>query len=245
MKPFALITGASRGIGRSVAAALASDGCNLILTASGDEAGLADTARLCRKIRNDIRIVMRLCDVGDSRAVSGLYDSLNALGIPGADILVNNAGIGRFELVQDMTDEVWRRIIDVNLSGVFYMCRGALPYMLHNHNGCIINISSYWGISGAAMESAYSASKGGVNAFTLSLASELAFSGIRVNALACEYIDTGMNAGFTDEEIEQVLLTMPSRRVISPDEVGQMVGKLAGSDITGRILSMEEGLALI
>ncbi len=246
MKTYAIITGASRGIGRSIALALAADGYNLILLSSKDLAGLKETAAMAQRPGFDIRTY--LVDVSKPGDVNDFW-ALEELKSIWSDVrvLVNNAGIDVFNLVQDITDAEWDRIMDTNIGGVFRMCRGVVPHMLHSHSGTIINISSYWGIHGAAMESAYCASKGAVNAFSLSLADELAFSGIRVNALACEYIDTAMNAGFTPEEIEDVLKIMPSRRVISPDEVGRMVACLArsGCDISGRVLSMNEMLELI
>ncbi len=265
MKEYALITGASRGIGKAIALKLAQCGYNLIITASKDALGLKETAAEAAK--TGVSILACFCDVSSSERVNVLADDLeeipakengknqfygNSFGLTetvydNISVIVNNAGIDSFELVQNITDVSWDKTIGTNLNGVFYTTRAFLSPMLSRHSGCILNISSYWGIHGSAMESAYCASKGGVNAFTLSLARELEPSGIRVNALACEYIDTDMNKGFSEEEIQDVLKTMPSHRVISPEEVAEMAAALINPDcsITGRILSMDEAAALI
>ncbi|MCF0143472.1 MAG: SDR family oxidoreductase [Parasporobacterium sp.] len=252
MKKYALITGASRGIGKAVACALARRGFSLILTASKDSTSLEETSSIVSQIYKDTfpgdslslyNVHTFLFDLGDSTAIDRFFEELDAAGIrENIDVLVNNAGIDLFELVQDTTMEQWRRIMSVNADSVFYMSKKVLPAMLHRHDGVIINISSYWGIAGAAMESAYCASKGAVNAFTLSLASELEPSGISVNALACEFIDTDMNSHLNKEEIEDALKLMPSGRVISPEEIGEACAALAAErrNVTGKILSMSD-----
>ncbi len=239
MKKYAIITGASRGIGRAAAVRLAADGYNLVLTADKDMDGLKETAAL---LDSNCTALLYKCDVASSADVKKMFLDLAARHIPEqTELLVNNAGISHFDLVQDMTDDDWKRVMDVNIGGVFHMCREIVPYMVRAGRGNIINISSYWGIAGSSMESAYSASKGAVNAFTLSLAKELEPSSIRVNALCCEYINTGMNDGFTGEEINDVLEVMPSHRVIEPEEVADMISFIAGDKCTetGRLFGMD------
>ena len=245
MKSYALVTGASRGIGRAVSLQLAKDGRPLVLLSSRDRAGLEETAETAKAALQSPDVITALCDVSDSAQVEKLFKDLSARGIghPAAhsatiSVLVNNAGISHFDLVQDMSDADWNRVIGVNLSGVFYMCRKIVPMMVGCQAGNIINISSYWGICGASMESAYCASKGGVNAFTLSLARELAPSGIFVNAIAPEFVDTAMNAHLTSEEEADAIALMPSRRKYLPDDIAQMVLRILRADpaVTGRIL---------
>ena len=247
MKKYALVTGASRGIGRETAIALAAAGYDLIITALKNEDKLKETAAAAEAAskRADFAAHEFICDAGSSADVRNLFSSLKALGIAqNICLLVNNAGISSFNLVQDISDDEWHRVIDVNLSGPFYMCRELVPYMIRKKSGCIINISSYWGRVGSSMESAYSAAKGGLDAFTLSLAKELKPSGITVCSLSCEFINTEMNAGFTDDEIRDVLRVMPSGKVISPREVAKMVCILTDTDhrTEGRVYCMNEML---
>lgn len=248
MKKIALVTGASRGIGREAALRLAASGYGLVLTAYKNKTELDKTAKEARMLCADRPVYTALCDVSSPDAVQDLFDELSSLKMTeDISLLVNNAGISSFELIQDISDEQWHHVIDVNLTGAFYMCRGVVPYMIKRKSGRIINISSYWGEAGSSMESAYCASKGGLNAFTLSLAKELEPSKITVCALSCEYIDTDMNAAFTKDEIAEILKTMPSGRVISPSEAAAMICLLADPSFPaeGRIYSMNELLKII
>lgn len=159
------------------------------------------------------------------------------------DVLVNNAGISYVGLLTGMTGEEWHRVLGVNLDSCFFTARAAIPLMLPNHSGHIINISSVWGGVGASMEVAYSASKGGMNAFTRALAKELAPSGIQVNAIACGVIDTSMNAFLTGEDINNLKNEIPADRLGRPEEVAQLVFQLAQSPsyLTGQIITIDGG----
>ena len=156
----ALITGASRGIGRAIAEALAGEGMDLYLVCHSNIEmlnELADKLSRCYSIR---------ChtfsgDVSDSEFIDKVFSGIDSL-----DVLINNAGISHIGLLQDMTNEEWNKVINTNLTGVFYCCRAAIPLMLASHSGRIINISSMWGSVGASMEVAYSTTKGGMNSFT-------------------------------------------------------------------------------
>lgn len=249
MENYSLITGASRGIGRAIAVSLAKDGRNLILIADKDRTGLNETLALVKQtyLKNFgsgpasyMHCRTFLCDVSDSDMVDYLFEQLEKEKCH-IDVLVNNAGISHFELIQDISDAAWHHVLSVNLDSVFYMSRQVIPAMIRANSGCIINISSHWGVCGSAMESAYCASKGAINAFTLSLAKELSPSGIRVNAIACEFVNTSMNKGFTEEEISDVLKVMPSGRITEPSEVGTLAAKIAAPecDINGEILYVE------
>jgi 3-oxoacyl-[acyl-carrier protein] reductase len=159
------------------------------------------------------------------------------------DVLVNNAGISHIGLLSDMTAEQWHRVMGVNLDSCFYTARAAIPLMLQEHAGHIINISSVWGNAGASMEVAYSASKGGMNAFTKALAKELAPSGIQVNAVACGVIDTAMNACFSEEDMNALKNEIPADRLGQPEEVAQLVYQLTQgpSYLTGQIITLDGG----
>ena len=234
---YALVTGASRGIGREIAKTLAGAGFNLYLTCShsGDELS-ALAAELSEKY--SIICVPFVGDMGSPSDVDRLFG-----GIADLDVLVNNAGISYIGLLSELFIEDWRHLMDVNLNAAFYTSRLAIPMMLHRHSGRIINISSVWGNVGASMEVAYSASKGGLNAFTRALAKELAPSGIQVNAVACGVIDTDMNKCFSDEEREALISEIPADRMGQPEEIAQTVLQLINSPayLTGQVITVDGG----
>ena len=159
------------------------------------------------------------------------------------DVLINNAGISHIGLLQDMSIDEWNNVINTNLTSVFSCCKYAIPYMVAQKQGKIINISSMWGVSGASCEVAYSASKGGVNLFTKALAKELAPSNIQVNAIACGVIDTRMNACFDDEERTELENEIPAGRFAAPEEVAEMILKLveAPDYLTGQVITFDGG----
>ena len=159
------------------------------------------------------------------------------------DVLVNNAGISYINLLTDMTDEDWNRIIQTNLSSVFYCCRQAIPPMVSKHSGKIINISSMWGTVGASCEVAYSATKSGIHGLTRALAKELAPSNIQVNAIACGVIDTEMNGRLNEEERQDLMDEIPSGRFADPEEVAELALKLTDTPayMTGQIIGIDGG----
>lgn len=158
------------------------------------------------------------------------------------DLLVNCAGIG--EIAPLTESSRWEEIVDINLNGTIRMCRAVLPYMLRRNRGNIINISSVWGDCGSACEAPYSASKGGINAFTKALAKEVGIMGVRVNAVAPGFIDTRMNSSLTDRDVGEIRDDVPLGRTGTPDDVAQAVLFLAengASYITGQILTVDGG----
>lgn len=158
------------------------------------------------------------------------------------DLLVNCAGIG--EIAPLTESSRWEEIVDINLNGTIRMCRAVLPYMLRRNRGNIINISSVWGDCGSACEAPYSASKGGINAFTKALAKEVGIMGVRVNAVAPGFIDTRMNSSLTDRDVGEIRDDVPLGRTGTPDDVAQVVLFLAensASYITGQILTVDGG----
>lgn len=233
----ALITGASRGIGRSIAISFAEAGYSLILTCRSSITALQEFSK---NLENQYHICCRpfQTDMGDWEAVSKLFSEIEDL-----DILINNAGIAYIGLLSEMAPQDWDRLMRTNLNSCFYTSKLAIPIMLHNKNGKIINISSVWGMSGASMEVAYSASKGAVNSFTKALAKELAPSNIQVNAIACGVISTDMNNCLTAQDLESLREEIPADRIGSPQEVAQLVLQVAKapSYMTGQIITIDGG----
>ncbi|MBO4890266.1 MAG: SDR family oxidoreductase [Lachnospiraceae bacterium] len=237
MNKNALITGASRGIGRAIAIEFARAGYDLTLCCIKNIESLEHLAKdLADTYR--VKCVAYRADVSDPAAVKELFAKIDP-----PSVLINNAGISYVGLVTDMSDEDWMKTLNTNLSSVFYMCRAAIPHMLSEFSGKIINVSSVWGESGASMEVAYSASKGGLDAFTKALAKELAPSGISVNAVACGLIDTDMNSRLSDEELAEVVADIPADRIGKPAEVASVILSLAESTnyLTGQIIKVDGG----
>ena len=235
MKKNAFISGASRGIGRAIAKRLASLGYNLFLTCHTNKELLLD---LKQELESAYQIECH-CYIGDMGSydfVSSVFDDFSQL-----DVLVNNAGISHVGLLSDMSVEEWHKVMNTNLSSVFHTSKLAIPQMLKEHHGNIINISSVWGNAGASMEVAYSDSKGGVNSFTKALAKELAPSNIQVNAIACGVIDTDMNNCFSEEEKECLIDEIPACRMGTAEEVAQLVEQLihAPAYLTGQIITLD------
>ena len=234
-----LVTGAGGAIGSSMAAVLGANGaavavCDIVL------ANAEKTAAAIREAGGKAKAYY--FDVTDPECAARVADEIeNDFG--GIDILINNAGIANIGLLTDMDIEDWNLILSTNLTSVFSTCRCAVPCMVHNKQGKIINISSVWGIVGASCEVAYSACKGGVNAFTRALAKELAPSNIQVNAIACGVIDTDMNACFSPEERRELEDEIPAGRYGTPEEVAELAFSLAAghSYLTGQVITLDGG----
>lgn len=236
-KKSALVTGASRGIGAAIAEAFAKEGCDLVLTCSNSFECLKELAdRL--QTQYGVRCIPLQADMSSEADVARTFEAISSL-----DILVNNAGIAHMGLLQDMTSEEWHKVLGVNLDSCFYTARLAIPKMLHNHAGKMINISSVWGNVGASVEVAYSVSKGGMNALTKALAKELAPSNIQVNAIACGCIDTDMNNCLSDEDKAALSEEIPAGRFGRPEEAAALALQLATSPeyLTGQIITMDGG----
>lgn len=241
MNQVALITGASRGIGAAIAKEFAKNGYQLALCChkSGEQ-----LQALCKELTNTYKVQTRcfIGDVGDHTFVQSMVSAtLEEFGQ--IDVLINNAGISYIGLLTDMSVDDWNRIVATNLSSVFLTSRLCVPQMVARKSGHIINISSVWGSVGASCEVAYSACKGGINAFTKALGKELAPSGITVNAIACGVIDTDMNRCFSDEEREALIQEIPASRMGTPDEVAQLVLTFCGghSYLTGQVITLDGG----
>lgn len=235
-----LITGASRGIGRACAIELAQSFDAIIINSYTHPEDLQKTKEL-------VESQGKICyaypgDIGDYNFVKSMVEEVKNKGIT-IDLLINNAGISHVGLLTDMTIDDWNRILRTNLTSVFNCCKEIVPQMVSNKRGHIINISSMWGLSGASCEVAYSATKGGLNAFTQALAKELAPSNIAVNAIACGTIDTSMNACFSKEDMKQLENDIPLGRLGTCKEVAQMVRHIYESPLylTGEIIKFDGG----
>lgn len=235
---YALVTGASRGIGKAIAEALAKEGFHLYLTCLNSIEALKEFSNYLAG-QYGISCTPFSADVGNPDEVENLFAQISDL-----DVLINNAGIAYAGLLHEMSLSDWQRVMQTNLNSVFYTSRLAIPIMLQKHAGKIINISSIWGNTGASMEVAYSASKGGVNSFTKALAKELAPSGILVNAIACGVIDTEMNHCYSAEDMQALREEIPIDRIGHVEEAAQMVLSLlhAPDYLTGQIITMDGGL---
>jgi Dehydrogenases with different specificities (related to short-chain alcohol dehydrogenases) len=241
LKKVALVTGASRGIGKSIAIQLAKDGYNLILNS-------VYSKDLLRELKSDLEMTYKvscltfLGDIGDFNVAQCLFENAYAT-FGRIDVVVNNAGVSHLGLLSDMDIEQWNALVQTNLTSVFNCSKLAIPAMVTQKSGKIINISSVWGSVGASCEVAYSATKGAIHAFTKALSKELAPSNIQVNCIACGMIDTEMNACFSEEDKADLAAEIPVGRLGSPAEIGQMVSMLcqAGEYLTGQVIHMDGG----
>ena len=219
----AFITGASRGIGRAIAEEFARHGyCLAINCKNSGEALLSYAEELAN--RYHVTCLPLFGDAGEEPFIIEAFQAIDHK-FGRIDVLVNNAGISKIGLLADLSLREWNQILQTNLTSLFCCCKHAIPRMLRSQSGSILNISSVWGTVGASCEVAYSASKGGVNAFTKALAKELAPSHISVNAIAFGVIDTQMNQCFTPEERSQLMEEIPAGRFGAPLEAAQAVGE--------------------
>ncbi len=235
-----LITGASRGIGAACAREFAGAGYRVFINSRNSKAELDSLAAKLRETGANCEALPG--DVGNVGHVRQIFRKIAEV-CGGVDVLVNNAGISYCGLLTDMTDGEWDDILRTNLSSVFYCSRAAVPYMVSKKAGKIINISSMWGRVGASCEVAYSATKAGMNGFSMALAKELAPSNVQVNAIACGVIETAMNAWLGGEERKNLEEEIPAGRFGSVEEVAALALDLAKghSYLTGQVIGLDGG----
>lgn len=231
----AIVTGAAKGIGRSIAEELSKQGIKVIANYNTSE----KQAKELKEKNPEIDIFQ--ADISKREEAKKIVDyTINKYGK--IDILVNNAGISETKLFTDVTDEDWNKIINNNLYSTFCMTQEVLPNMIHNKIGCIINISSVWGIVGSSCESIYSISKAGIDAMTKSLAKELGTSNIRVNSIAPGFIDTDMNKNYSKKDIESIEEEIPLGKIGDTASISKCVNWLVNDDYTtGQVISINGG----
>ncbi|MCL6457615.1 MAG: 3-oxoacyl-ACP reductase FabG [Gorillibacterium sp.] len=244
-KPFreqtVLITGASRGIGAAVAERFATVGMNVVIHYLQSHEAANEIARRCSVLGSKVMTIT--ADVRSSEQLLRMREKLEAKGyVP--DILVNNAGVSHYGMLADLSENEWDRIFEINLKGSFLMTQLFMEAMVRQKYGRIVNISSIWGMTGASCEVAYSAAKGGLNAFTKALAKELAPSGVTVNAVAPGPVDTEMMSSFSQEEKNAIMQEIPVGRFAHPAEIASLVYYLSLPEsgyITGQIVNASGG----
>lgn len=238
----AIVTGASRGIGRAIAIALAEAGANVVVNYNQAALAAEETVEACR--RYDVKSIAVRADLSDPDQAAHLIEA-TCVNFGSPQILVNNAGISRTGLLLDTTVEEWDEMMNANLRAPFLCAKAVLPHMVQKQYGRIINLSSIWGITGGSCEVAYSASKGGIISFTKALAKEVGPSGITVNCVAPGAVMTDMLSHLSQEDLERIAEETPVGRIGTPQDVASLVRFLAlpaSSFITGQVVSPNGGL---
>ena len=243
MKKTAVITGSSRGIGAATAIKFAEIGFNVVINYNNSKNAALDILERVR-LKGGLAIAVK-ADVSNFSEASGLIEkAVDEFGA--VHVLVNNAGIAEQKLFTDLTENDWINMFKINVQSVFNCCRAASPYMIKNHSGKIVNVSSVWGICGAACEVHYSASKAAIIGLTKSLAKELGPSGVNVNCVAPGLIDTDMNSHIKSSDLQSLVYNTPLMRIGKPPDVANLIAFLSSSDadfITGQVIGCDGGFA--
>lgn len=235
----AIITGSSRGIGREIAKTLARKGITVVANYNKSEKAAKELKQELEE--EGIKIDIIKADVSKREDAKKLVEfTLNKYGK--VDILINNAGISEYKLFTDETDEDWNKIINTNLYSAFAMSQEVIPNMVHNKSGCIINMSSAWGVVGGSLEVIYSVSKAGLDGLTKALAKELGPSNIRVNSIAPGMIYTKMNEKFSKEELKEIEEEIPLGKIGKPSDIAKCIEWLLEDEYTtGQVISINGG----
>lgn len=239
MRKIIIVTGASRGIGREIAKELAIKGNIVIANYNKSENKIIELKKELEE--KDIKIDTYKADVSKREEAKKLVQfAIEKYGK--IDVLINNAGISQIKEFTHITDDDWNNMINTNLNSVFYMSQETCKNMIHNKKGCIINISSIWGITGASCEVHYSVSKAGVDALTKALAKELGPSNIRVNSVAPGIINTEMNSHLSEEEIERLKEEIPLEKIGRTQDIEKCIEWLIEDEYTtGQVISINGG----
>ncbi len=237
----AVVTGASRGLGRAIAEELANGGAKVVVNYSRSKEPAEEVVSQISE--NGSEAIAVQADVSDAEQAQRLIDeSIEQFGR--IDILVNNAGINRDKTLKKLTIEDWDVVVQTDLNSAFYTVHAALPQMIEQESGCIINMSSFIGEAGNVGQANYAAAKAGLLGFTKTAAQELARYGITVNALCPGFIETDMVADIPEEAKEKLLKTVPLGRFGKPEEIGRAARYLVedGDYITGQSLDINGGV---
>ncbi|MBQ2937564.1 MAG: 3-oxoacyl-ACP reductase FabG [Clostridia bacterium] len=239
MNKVVIVTGASRGIGREIARGLAKKGYTIIANYNKSEKQMIELKNELEKEKINIDIVK--ADISKRDEAKKIVEyTINKYGK--IDILINNAGISQIKEFTQITDEEWNNMINTNLNSAFYMSQESCKNMIHNKKGCIINISSIWGLVGSSCEVHYSVSKAGIDAMTKSLAKELGPSNIRVNSIAPGIINTEMNKDLNQEEINKIKEEIPLEKIGDTKDIEKCIEWLIEDEYTtGQIISINGG----
>jgi 3-oxoacyl-[acyl-carrier protein] reductase len=240
----AVVTGASRGIGKGIALELAQHGANIVVVYRAEEKQAKQVAASIRAMGRKAMVVK--CDVSVSSEVAELHDAVMAE-FGSADFIINNAGIHQHLKSWELSDEDWHRVMDVNITGTFLVTKAFTPHLIEKKSGRIVNISSCVAFTGTDHEVHYAASKGAVLALTKSLALELAPHGINVNAIAPGFIETDMVVFEGVHDRETVIKGIPAHRLGQPEDIGRAARFLCSEDsdyMTGQVLHVNGGLVM-
>lgn len=238
-----LITGGSRGIGKCMVENFAKQGYNVVLNYNRSE-------KMAKQIKENLReegheIEIFKADVSKKEEVQKMIE-FTIEKFKKIDVLINNAGIARIQLFTDATEEDWDEIMNTNLKSAFFTTQAVLPYMIHEKSGCIINVSSIWGLIGASCEAIYSASKAGLDGLTKALAKELGPSNIRVNGIAPGIINTDMNGNLDENIKNEIEKEIPLGRIGEPIDIYRCAKWLVEDEyMTGQIISPNGGWAIV
>ena len=237
-----IVTGASRGIGANIVKTLAKKGYNVILNYNTSEKEAITVKQELEE--KGIEIEIFKADVSKRQEAKKLIEfALEKF--KQIDVLVNNAGISQIKLFTEITDEDWARMINTNLNSVFYCTQEALPNMINNKSGCIINISSIWGITGASCEVHYSVSKAAIDGLTKSLAKELGPSNIRVNSVAPGFIDTDINKNISEQARKEFIEQIAMGKIGQTEDISKCIEWLIEDNYTtGQVISINGGIVI-
>lgn len=237
-----LITGGSRGIGKNLVEMLAEEGNQIVFSYYHSKKQAIEIEQKLQE--KGFEVFAFQADVSKRNEVEKLVQFAKEK-LKTIDVLINNAGIAQTKLFTDITEEDWNQMIATNLTSVFYMTQEVVPCMIQKKKGCIVNISSIWGIVGASCEVHYSAAKAGVDGMTKALAKELGPSNIRVNAIAPGIIDTDMNKEYSKQEIEAIKEEIPLERIGKTVDISKCVKWLIEDEYTtGQVISINGGWSI-
>ncbi|MGN1050965.1 MAG: elongation factor P 5-aminopentanone reductase [Acutalibacteraceae bacterium] len=245
MRKTAIVTGASRGIGREIAFSLARDGFNIAVNYNHSEKEALCLAKTLKEKFNVFSLAVK-GDVSSPQSAENMVEAVK-VNFGNIDVLINNAGISNQKLFTHISNAEWQNMMDTNLNSLFYVTKNVVPIMVKNKSGVIVNIGSMWGSAGASMEVHYSTAKAGVIGFTKALAKELAPSNIRVNMVSPGVVNTDMISVFDENAKENLRQNIPLKRIGNPKDIADAVSFLCSDDasyITGENINVNGGFII-